>query len=90
VAFDLNDHSIQEVKLDQSLFSGIAQFSLTKYKDNQILKFGDVWDKTIGPMVRITIESFERIIHDFSMIFSIILKLSQWNVNESMLMENNL
>ncbi len=58
LAFDLRDNSIQEVKLDESLFPGMQDCTYTKYKDNQIIKFGG----QANQMVRITIESFERII----------------------------
>ena len=63
LAFDLLDNSTQEVKLDRSMLADFFGFTFTKYKNNQIIKFGG-WSKkaeTFGPMVRITIESFKRI-----------------------------
>ena len=58
LAFDLGDKRVQEVKVDGSLFLGMQDCAYTKYRDNQIIKFGGPTNK----LVRITIESFERII----------------------------
>ena len=70
LAFDLRDNSIQEANLPPSMFpENIIEFTFTKYKDNQIIKFGGgkkdlrVGEKQIyGAMIRITIESFKRTI----------------------------
>ena len=62
LAFDLRDHSLQEAKLDQSIFANLKDFTFIKYKENQIIRFGGWKEKTnaFGPTVRITIESFQR------------------------------
>jgi len=65
LAFDLQDHSIQEATLDESMFPvDIQDFTFTKYKDNQIIRFGGYMEKakTYAPMVQITIKSLKRIL----------------------------
>lgn len=80
LAFDLQDHQIQEAILDESILSAdIKDFTFTKYKDNQIIIFGGrpMKDrKASGRIIRITIESFKRILHLFLEISST-LKPSQ-------------
>jgi len=59
LAFDLWNHSIQEVELERPLFCFVQESATyTKYKEDQIILFGGRSKK----MIRITIESFERTI----------------------------
>ncbi len=80
LAFDLRDHQIQEAILDDTIFSAdIEDFTFTKYKDNQIIIFGgrSMKDrKASGRMIRITVESFKRIL-DLFLYISPIPKPSQ-------------
>ncbi len=63
LAVDLYDNSVQQAEAPESMFSDQEKFTLTSYKDNQIIKYGGLKDHNpIGDIVRITIESFQRII----------------------------
>ncbi len=68
-AFDIRDNSIQEANLNGSALSHLDWFTFTKYKENQIIKFGyhknDQRNTTTGVMERIIIESFKRKISFF-------------------------
>jgi len=61
LAFDLRDHSTQEVKLNEKMFGGSEESVYFKYKDNQIIKLGGS-----SNLMRITIESFQRIFFKIS------------------------
>ena len=63
---DLRDNRIQEVPFKRSLFDYHKDYSLIKYNENQILKFGGSSEERgyysgKNNMVMITIKSFERI-----------------------------
>jgi len=66
LAVDMRDQSVQEVRMNheswfyQSQYGAKDLYSLTKYKDNQIIKFGKINKGKLG-MSLITIESFQRI-----------------------------
>jgi len=78
LAFDLRDHSIQEVTLDEEMFDSAQESVYFKYKDNQIIRYGGFSD-----LMRITIESFSRILFMISESHPI-LQLSQRPVRSSM------
>jgi len=58
LAVDLRDNSVQ---IAENMIDCNGDYTLTKYKDNQIIKFGGEtdWYKKTGDVVQITIESFE-------------------------------
>ncbi len=62
-AVDLRDNSVQQTQVSSSIFhEELVDYTLTKYKDNQIIKFGgEIYGGPSGNVARITIESFERI-----------------------------
>ena len=64
LAVDLRDNSVQEAEMPASILYSHQDFTFTKYKDNQIIKFGgmDEQEREVGIMIRITVESFKRII----------------------------
>ncbi len=67
LAVDLRDYSVQEVQIhDRSFFfdekrNGAPNYTLTKYGDNQIIKYGMV-KRNLPILSLITIESFYRIL----------------------------
>ncbi len=66
LAVDLRDYRIQKAKIPQDMFCLIEEFTFTKYKDNQIIKFGGKKDgASIGALIQITVKSFERMTQEF-------------------------
>ncbi len=62
LAVDLRDNSIQEAQVPDSMFNNEVGYTLTKYKDNQIIKFGGVrCGRPHGDVIQMTIKSFKRI-----------------------------
>ncbi len=62
LSIDLQDNSIQEAEVPHTLFERHSHYSFSKYKDNQIIKFGGKeYGRNLDLMVRITIQSFDRI-----------------------------
>ncbi len=60
-AVDLRDNSIQETQVPKDMFYHQQDYTLTKYKDNQIIKFGGEKENQVsGTVVQIIIESFKR------------------------------
>ena len=60
-AVDLRDDSVQQVKIDDDRFVNHGNYTLHKYQDDQIIKFGgQVNTKKIDKIDWITIESFQR------------------------------
>ena len=61
LAFDLEDHSVQEAKINVDLFSYQNSYTFTKYGENQILQYysgeNGAYDKSF---VCITVESLKR------------------------------
>jgi len=63
LAVDLRDNSVQEAKVPGKLWEHETGYTLTKYADNQIIKFGGEGSSwCFGEVVQITIESFEHIL----------------------------
>ncbi len=61
IAVDLRDSSMQEARVPEHLFFYHEGSSFTRYKDNQIIKFGGLKNGSmVDRMVRITVTSFER------------------------------
>jgi len=60
LAVDLRDNSIQKAELGET-FGELMDYTLTKYKDNQIIKFGGGYSRhyRYGSVFKITVESFE-------------------------------
>ncbi len=63
-AFDIRDNSIQDANGNgEFVLANHCGFTFTKYKDDQILKYGIQYQRGIGPTAlieRITIKSFRR------------------------------
>ena len=62
IAVNLRDSSIQEARVPAHLFFYHQSYTFTKYKDDQIIKFGGRRNNGLvaQPIVRITVTSFQR------------------------------
>jgi len=62
IAVNLRDSSIQEARVPAHLFLYHQSYTFTKYKDDQIIKFGGRRNNGLvaQPIVRITVTSFQR------------------------------
>jgi len=61
LAVDLRDSSVQEARVPAHLFFYHEGYTFTKYKDNQIIKFGGRKSGgMVNSMARITVTSFQR------------------------------
>jgi len=62
LAIDLQYSRVQEAEIGEDLFCYHDEYTLTKYGENQMIKFGGSYHNNItGTMVRIMIKSFQRI-----------------------------
>jgi len=81
LAVDLRDNTVQEAKIkgSESMFNYIEKYTFTKYKDNQIIKFGgEMNSRALDTLIRITVKSFQRIPYlEKKLTFLTILKLSR-------------
>ena len=60
LAVDLRDNSVKEHDMDDFYYH--EEYSFTKYKNNQIIKFGGIKDGVVlNDILWITIRSFRRI-----------------------------
>jgi len=63
LAFNLEDHSVQEAKIDALLFMWQeGDYSFLKYGENQIIKYASEFSYGGASMACITVGSFERIL----------------------------
>ncbi len=67
LAFNLEDHSIQRIEIEDEEFEWHNNYSFLKYSENQIIKYawnsrGQSYDFNL---ICITVESFERILYIF-------------------------
>ncbi len=64
LAFNLEDHTVQEVEMDSKIFGYYENYyTFLKYGENQIIKYGNPYDPYgygIAQIGCITIESFKR------------------------------
>ena len=77
LAVDLRDNSVQEFETPENLAYSFENYSFTKYKNNQIIKFGGSRCRNVlDRLFLITIESFQRILYSESSNLSLLKAFS--------------